>query len=179
MPGARFSRQLSPRKIELAARFATANGGRNRSSGKGAMLFLPPASSRFIGCTGPTSPSRKSARLARHPAQAGQPVYGRERLIRGRTSRAVHGIRDGEDDLYDRGRAAIVRGAGAGRLDLRILPAPAADGFSARPARLVDMMRWKARSGPLPVGRKNLVRCWSTKAIRRKVDGAAPEKTRA
>src|SRR4030081_1289690 len=70
--------------------------GAEQLLGKGDMLFLPPASSRFIRVHAPYISEQESARLARFPRKQGKPVY--DETITAEEKSSVGGIEMEKDD---------------------------------------------------------------------------------
>ena len=98
------------------------------------MLFLPPASSRFIRVHAPYISEQESARLASFLRKQGKPVY--EESITAEEKSTLDGIEMAKDDLYDEAARIVV---GSGQASISYLQRRLRIGFS-RAARLVDMM---------------------------------------
>ena len=77
--------------------------GAEQLLGKGDMLFLPPASSRFIRLHGPYISEQESARLASFLRKQGKPIYDETITAEEKTARRRR--RDGEGRSLRRGRA--------------------------------------------------------------------------
>ena len=77
--------------------------GAEQLLGKGDMLFLPPASSRFIRLHGPYISEQESARLASFLRKQGKPTYDETITAEEKTRGRRH--RDGEGRPLRRGRA--------------------------------------------------------------------------
>ena len=122
--------------------------GAEQLLGKGDMLFLPPASSRFIRLHGPYISEQESARLASFLRKQGKPTYDETITAEEKTHGRRH--RDGE------GRTATTRprasSSRAGRRRFRILQRRLRIGFS-RAARLVDMMEMEGLVSPAAGGK--------------------------
>jgi S-DNA-T family DNA segregation ATPase FtsK/SpoIIIE len=105
--------------------------GAEQLLGRGDMLMLPPASSRFVRLHGPYISEQESARLASYLRK-----QGRRRDITAEESGGVNGIEMEKDDLYDEAARIVV---GSGQASISYLQRRLRIGFS-RAARLVDMM---------------------------------------
>ena len=109
--------------------------GAEQLLGKGDMLFLPPASSRYIRLHGPYISEQESARLASFLRKQGKPVY--DETITEEDKKADAGAIEFEkDDLYDEAARIVVQ---SGQASISYLQRRLRIGFS-RAARLVDMM---------------------------------------
>jgi len=108
--------------------------GAEQLLGKGDMLFLPPASSRFIRVHAPYISEQESARLASFLRKQGRPVY--DETITAEEKTAADGIEMDKDDLYDEAARIVVQ---SGQASISYLQRRLRIGFS-RAARLVDMM---------------------------------------
>ena len=109
--------------------------GAEQLLGKGDMLFLPPASSRFIRLHGPYISEQESARLASFLRKQGKPVYDETITAEDKKS-GPDGIEFEKDDLYDEAARIVVQ---SGQASISYLQRRLRIGFS-RAARLVDMM---------------------------------------
>lgn len=107
--------------------------GAEQLLGKGDMLFLPPASSRFIRVHGPYISEQESARLASFLRKQGKPVYDNTITVEEKTTDAIEMEKD---DLYDEAARIVVT---SGQASISYLQRRLRIGFS-RAARLVDMM---------------------------------------
>ena len=110
------------------------SNGAEQLLGKGDMLFLPPASSRFIRLHGPYISEQESARLASFLRKQGKPTYNE--AITAEEKTANDGIEFDKDDLYDEAARIVVQ---SGQASISYLQRRLRIGFS-RAARLVDMM---------------------------------------
>jgi DNA segregation ATPase FtsK/SpoIIIE, S-DNA-T family len=110
------------------------SNGAEQLLGKGDMLFLPPASSRFIRLHGPYISEQESARLASFLRKQGKPTYNE--AITAEEKVANDGIEFDKDDLYDEAARIVVQ---SGQASISYLQRRLRIGFS-RAARLVDMM---------------------------------------
>jgi S-DNA-T family DNA segregation ATPase FtsK/SpoIIIE len=108
--------------------------GAEQLLGRGDMLFLPPASSRFIRLHGPYISEQESARLASFLRKQGKPTYDETITAEEKTTAA--GIEMEKDDLYDEAARIIVS---SGQASISYLQRRLRIGFS-RAARLIDMM---------------------------------------
>ena len=122
------------------------NGAEQRL-GKGDMLFLPPASSRFIRLHGPYISEQESARLASYLRKQGKPVY--DETITEEDKTAAQGIEMDKDDLYDEAAKIVVQ---SGQASISYLQRRLRIGFS-RAARLVDMMEMEGLVSPADGGK--------------------------
>ena len=80
--------------------------GAEQLLGKGDMLFLPPASSRFIRLHGPYISEQESARLASFLRKQGKPTY--DETITAEEKTTADGISLEKDDLYDEAARIVV-----------------------------------------------------------------------
>jgi S-DNA-T family DNA segregation ATPase FtsK/SpoIIIE len=110
------------------------SNGAEQLLGKGDMLFLPPASSRFIRLHGPYISEQESARLASFLRKQGKPTYNE--AITAEEKPANDGLEFDKDDLYDEAARIVVQSSQA---SISYLQRRLRIGFS-RAARLVDMM---------------------------------------
>jgi S-DNA-T family DNA segregation ATPase FtsK/SpoIIIE len=110
------------------------SNGAEQLLGKGDMLFLPPASSRFIRLHGPYISEQESARLASFLRKQGKPTYNE--AITAEEKSANDGVQFDKDDLYDEAARIVVQ---SGQASISYLQRRLRVGFS-RAARLVDMM---------------------------------------
>jgi S-DNA-T family DNA segregation ATPase FtsK/SpoIIIE len=121
--------------------------GAEQLLGKGDMLFLPPASSRFIRVHAPYISEQESARLASFLRKQGKPVY--DETITAEEKSALDGIEMAKDDLYDEAARIVV---GSGQASISYLQRKLRIGFS-RAARLVDMMEMEGIVSPPDAGK--------------------------
>jgi S-DNA-T family DNA segregation ATPase FtsK/SpoIIIE len=122
--------------------------GAEQLLGKGDMLFLPPASSRFIRVHGPYISEQETARLASFLRKQGKPTY--DETITADEKTASDGALDFEkDDLYDEAARIIVS---SGQASISYLQRRLRIGFS-RAARLVDMMEMEGLVSPAAGGK--------------------------
>ncbi len=121
--------------------------GAEQLLGKGDMLFLPPASSRFIRIHAPYISEQESARLASFLRKQGKPVY--DETITAEEETAADGIELEKDDLYDEAARIVVQ---SGQASISYLQRKLRIGFS-RAARLVDMMEMEGLVSPAAGGK--------------------------
>jgi S-DNA-T family DNA segregation ATPase FtsK/SpoIIIE len=120
--------------------------GAEQLLGKGDMLFVPPASSRFIRLHGPYISEQESARLASFLRKQGKPVY--DTTITAEQKTAADVLEMEKDDLYDEAARIIVQ---SGQPSISYLQRRLRIGFS-RAARLVDMMEMEGLISPASAG---------------------------
>jgi S-DNA-T family DNA segregation ATPase FtsK/SpoIIIE len=116
--------------------------GAEQLLGKGDMLILPPASSRFIRLHGPYISEQESARLASYLRKQGKPAY--DETITAEEKSGPEGIEMDKDDLYDEAARIVVQ---SGQASISYLQRRLRVGFS-RAARLVDMMEMEGLVSP-------------------------------
>lgn len=121
--------------------------GAEQLLGKGDMLFLPPASSRFIRLHGPYISEQESARLASFLRKQGKPTY--DESITAEDKAAANGVDMEKDDLYDEAARIVVQ---SGQASISYLQRRLRIGFS-RAARLVDMMEMEGLVSPAAGGK--------------------------
>jgi S-DNA-T family DNA segregation ATPase FtsK/SpoIIIE len=121
--------------------------GAEQLLGKGDMLFLPPASSRFIRVHAPYISEQETARLASFLRKQGKPVY--DESITAEEKSAVDGAEMEKDDLYDEAARIVVQ---SGQASISYLQRRLRIGFS-RAARLVDMMEMEGLVSPAAGGK--------------------------
>ena len=121
--------------------------GAEQLLGKGDMLFLPPASSRFIRLHGPYISEQETARLASYLRKQGKPTY--DETITQEEKTAAEGVEMEKDDLYDEAARIVVQ---SGQASISYLQRRLRIGFS-RAARLVDMMEMEGLVSPAAGGK--------------------------
>src|SRR5262245_42590488 len=141
---ARISFRVSSR---IDSRTILDGNGAEQLLGKGDMLFLPPASSRFIRLHGPYISEQESARLASALRKQGKPIYDESITAEEKTS--ADGIEMDKDDLYDEAARIVVHSSQA---SISYLQRRLRIGFS-RAARLVDMMEMEGLVSPAAGGK--------------------------
>ena len=120
--------------------------GAEQLLGKGDMLFVPPASSRFIRLHGPYISEQETARLASFLRKQGKPAYNDSITAEEKT--AADALELEKDDLYDEAARIIVQ---SGQPSISYLQRRLRIGFS-RAARLVDMMEMEGLISPASAG---------------------------
>jgi DNA segregation ATPase FtsK/SpoIIIE, S-DNA-T family len=108
--------------------------GAEQLLGKGDMLFLPPASSRYVRLHGPYISEQETARLASFLRKQGKPTY--DETITAEEKQGGAELDFEKDDLYDEAARIVVS---SGQASISYLQRRLRIGFS-RAARLVDMM---------------------------------------
>ena len=108
--------------------------GAEQLLGRGDMLYLPPASSRFLRLHGPYISEQETARLASFLRKQGRPTY--DETITAEDKQAGGDLEFEKDDLYDEAARIVVS---SGQASISYLQRRLRIGFS-RAARLVDMM---------------------------------------
>jgi DNA segregation ATPase FtsK/SpoIIIE, S-DNA-T family len=108
--------------------------GAEQLLGRGDMLYLPPASSRFVRLHGPYISEQETARLASFLRKQGKPTY--DETITAEDKQAGTELDFEKDDLYDEAARIVVS---SGQASISYLQRRLRIGFS-RAARLVDMM---------------------------------------
>ena len=98
------------------------------------MLYLRPASSRFVRLHGPYISEQESARLASFLRKQGKPVY--DETITADDKQGATELEFEKDELYDEAARIVVS---SGQASISYLQRRLRIGFS-RAARLVDMM---------------------------------------
>jgi DNA segregation ATPase FtsK/SpoIIIE, S-DNA-T family len=121
--------------------------GAEQLLGRGDMLFLPPASSRFIRLHGPYISEQESARLASYLRKQGKPVY--DETITAEDKSPAEAFEMDKDDLYDEAARIVVQ---SGQASISYLQRRLRIGFS-RAARLVDMMEMEGLVSPAAGGK--------------------------
>jgi S-DNA-T family DNA segregation ATPase FtsK/SpoIIIE len=118
--------------------------------GKGDMLYLPPASSRFVRIHGPYISEQETARLCSFLRKQGKPVY--DNTITAEEKTGAHMEFD-KDDLYDEAARIVVS---SGQASISYLQRRLRIGFS-RAARLVDMMEMDGVVSPATNGKREVL----------------------
>jgi len=116
--------------------------GAEQLLGRGDMLYLPPASSRFVRLHGPYISEQESARLASFLRKQGKPTYNE--TITAEDKQAASDLDFEKDDLYDEAARIVVS---SGQASISYLQRRLRIGFS-RAARLVDMMEAEGLVSP-------------------------------
>lgn len=118
--------------------------------GKGDMLYLPPASSRFVRIHGPYISEQETARLCSFLRKQGKPVY--DNTITAEEKTGTH-LEFEKDDLYDEAARIVVS---SGQASISYLQRRLRIGFS-RAARLVDMMEMDGVVSPATNGKREVL----------------------
>src|SRR5262249_22051382 len=121
--------------------------GAEQLLGRGDMLFMPPASSRFVRVHGPYISEQESARLASFLRKQGKPIY--DETITADEKTGPDAIEMEKDDLYDEAAHIVVQ---SGQASISYLQRRLRIGFS-RAARLVDMMEMDGLVSPATGGK--------------------------
>jgi S-DNA-T family DNA segregation ATPase FtsK/SpoIIIE len=121
--------------------------GAEQLLGKGDMLFLPPASARFVRLHGAYISEQETARLASFLRKQGKPTY--DDTITAEEKGGADGIELEKDDLYDEAARIVVQ---SGQASISYLQRRLRIGFS-RAARLVDMMEVEGLVSPAAGGK--------------------------
>jgi S-DNA-T family DNA segregation ATPase FtsK/SpoIIIE len=140
---ARIAFRVSSR---IDSRTVLDGNGAEQLLGRGDMLFLPPASSRYLRLHGPYISEQESARLASFLRKQGKPVYDESITVE---ERAADAIEFEKDDLYDDAARIVVQ---SGQASISYLQRRLRIGFS-RAARLVDMMEADGLVSPAAGGK--------------------------
>ena len=135
---ARIAFRVSSR---IDSRTVLDGNGAEQLLGRGDMLYLPPASSRYIRLHGPYISEQESARLASFLRKQGKPEYDTTITAEEKTTEAIE---MDKDDLYDEAARIIVQ---SGQASISYLQRRLRIGFS-RAARLVDMMEAEGLVSP-------------------------------
>jgi S-DNA-T family DNA segregation ATPase FtsK/SpoIIIE len=123
------------------------SNGAEQLLGRGDMLFLPPASSRFLRLHGPYISEQESARLASFLKKQGKPTY--DETITADEKSPTDALEFEKDDLYDEAARIVVS---SGQASISYLQRRLRIGFS-RAARLVDMMEAEGLVSPAAGGK--------------------------
>ena len=127
---------------KIDSRTVLDSSGAEQLLGRGDMLFLPPASSRFVRLHGPYISEQESARLASFLRKQGKPTYDESITAEEKTPADVLDME--KDDLYDEAARIVVT---SGQASISYLQRKLRIGFS-RAARLVDMMEMEGIVSP-------------------------------
>ena len=117
--------------------------GAEQLLGKGDMLYLPPASSRYVRLHGPYISEQESARLASFLRKQGKPTY--DTTITDDDKKTSADLDFEKDELYDEAARIVVS---SGQASVSYLQRRLRIGFS-RAARLVDMMEAEGLVSPI------------------------------
>jgi DNA segregation ATPase FtsK/SpoIIIE, S-DNA-T family len=135
---ARIAFRVSSR---IDSRTVLDGNGAEQLLGRGDMLYLPPASSRYIRLHGPYISEQESARLASFLRKQGKPEYDETITVE---DKAIETLDLEKDDLYDEAARIVVQ---SGQASISYLQRRLRIGFS-RAARLVDMMEAEGLVSP-------------------------------
>jgi S-DNA-T family DNA segregation ATPase FtsK/SpoIIIE len=125
--------------------------GAEQLLGKGDMLYLPPASSRFVRIHGPYISEQETARLASFLRKQGKPSY--DTTITAEDKPDAAQIQFEKDDLYDEAARIVVS---TGQPSISYLQRRLRIGFS-RAARLIDMMEMDGVVSPAANGKREVL----------------------
>ena len=124
--------------------------GAEQLLGKGDMLFLPPASSRFIRIHGPYISEQETARVCSFLRKQGKPIYDTTITAE---DKPTEKLEFEKDDLYDEAARIVVS---SGQASISYLQRRLRIGFS-RAARLVDMMEMDGVVSPATNGKREVL----------------------
>ena len=124
--------------------------GAEQLLGKGDMLYLPPASSRFVRIHGPYISEQETARLCSFLRKQGKPVYDQSVTAE---EKAAEKLEFEKDDLYDEAARIVVS---SGQASISYLQRRLRIGFS-RAARLIDMMEMDGVVSPATNGKREVL----------------------
>jgi S-DNA-T family DNA segregation ATPase FtsK/SpoIIIE len=125
--------------------------GAEQLLGKGDMLLLPPASSRYVRIHGPYISEQETARLASFLRKQGRPVY--DATITAEEKTGPEKVEMEKDDLYDEAARIVVS---SGQASISYLQRRLRIGFS-RAARLIDMMELEGVVSPAAGGKREVL----------------------
>jgi S-DNA-T family DNA segregation ATPase FtsK/SpoIIIE len=125
--------------------------GAEQLLGKGDMLYLPPASSRFVRIHGPYISEQETARLCSFLRKQGKPAY--DTSITAEEKTGSEKLDFEKDDLYDEAARIVVS---SGQASISYLQRRLRIGFS-RAARLVDMMEMDGIVSPANNGKREVL----------------------
>jgi S-DNA-T family DNA segregation ATPase FtsK/SpoIIIE len=115
------------------------------------MLFLPPASSRYIRIHGPYISEQETARLCSFLRKQGKPQY--DTTITAEEKTLEKKVEFEKDDLYDEAARIVVS---TGQASISYLQRRLRIGFS-RAARLIDMMEMDGVVSPAAGGKREVL----------------------
>jgi S-DNA-T family DNA segregation ATPase FtsK/SpoIIIE len=124
--------------------------GAEQLLGKGDMLYLPPASSRFIRIHGPYISEQETARICSFLRKQGKPTYDTSITAE---DAPVSKLEFEKDDLYDEAARIVVS---TGQASISYLQRRLRVGFS-RAARLIDMMEMDGVVSPAAGGKREVL----------------------
>ncbi|MFI5177410.1 MAG: DNA translocase FtsK 4TM domain-containing protein, partial [Vicinamibacterales bacterium] len=124
--------------------------GAEQLLGKGDMLYLPPASSRFVRIHGPYISEQETARLCSFLRKQGKPVYDASITAE---DKPTEKIEFEKDELFDEAARIVVS---SGQASISYLQRRLRIGFS-RAARLIDMMEMDGVVSPAANGKREVL----------------------
>jgi S-DNA-T family DNA segregation ATPase FtsK/SpoIIIE len=125
--------------------------GAEQLLGKGDMLYLPPASSRYVRIHGPYISEQETARLASFLKKQGKPAY--DISITAEEKPDATQIQFEKDELFDEAARIVVS---TGQASISYLQRRLRIGFS-RAARLIDMMEADGVVSPAANGKREVL----------------------
>jgi S-DNA-T family DNA segregation ATPase FtsK/SpoIIIE len=125
--------------------------GAEQLLGKGDMLYLPPASSRFVRIHGPYISEQETARLCSFIRKQGKPIY--DATITAEEKTAADKVEFEKDELFDEAARLVVS---TGQPSISYLQRRLRIGFS-RAARLIDMMEMDGVVSPAANGKREVL----------------------
>jgi S-DNA-T family DNA segregation ATPase FtsK/SpoIIIE len=127
--------------------------GAEQLLGKGDMLYLPPAASRFVRIHGPYISEQETARIASFLRKQGKPVYDVTVTAEEKSAADPSSSKFEKDDLYDEATRFVVS---SGQASISALQRRLRIGFS-RAGRLIDMMEMDGMVGPSTNGKRDVL----------------------
>ena len=128
--------------------------GAEQLLGKGDMLFLPPASSRYIRIHGPYISEQETARLCSFLRKQGKPQYDLSITAEEKKEgMGPGGVAMDKDELFDEAARIVVS---SGQASISYLQRRLRIGFS-RAARLIDMMELDGIVSPATNGKREVL----------------------
>jgi len=124
--------------------------GAEQLLGKGDMLYLPPASSRFVRIHGPYISEQETARLCSFLRKQGKPVYDATITAE---DKPTEKLEFEKDELFDEAARIVVS---SGQASISYLQRRLRIGFS-RAARLIDMMEMDGIVSPANNGKREVL----------------------
>jgi S-DNA-T family DNA segregation ATPase FtsK/SpoIIIE len=127
--------------------------GAEQLLGKGDMLFLPPASSRYVRVHGPYISEQETARLCSFLRKQGKPTYDLSITAEEKAEAGPGGVAFDKDELFDEAARIVVS---SGQASISYLQRRLRIGFS-RAARLIDMMEMDGIVSPATNGKREVL----------------------
>jgi S-DNA-T family DNA segregation ATPase FtsK/SpoIIIE len=124
--------------------------GAEQLLGRGDMLYLPPASSRFVRIHGPYISEQETARVCSFLRKQGKPIFDNSITAEEKTAERIEFEKD---DLYDDAARIVVS---SGQPSISYLQRRLRIGFS-RAARLIDMMEMDGVVSPAINGKREVL----------------------